>query len=80
MGRTVPSVRQALYQERSKWKQFRLALDRKERKIFDEMFAISRLYISSSMMSCKPIRIHPILLSIIFHHFKQISHLGGMKI
>ncbi|WP_420545399.1 hypothetical protein [Nitrosopumilus sp.] len=80
MGRTVPSFRHALYQEQSTWRQFRLALDRKECKIFDEMFTISRLYISASMMSCKPIRLHPILLSIIFHHFKQISRLGGMNV
>jgi len=54
-----------------------MALDKKDRKTFDELFTISRLYISSSMMACRPIRLQPILMSVIFYHFKQISRLGG---
>ena len=77
MGRTVPSFRIALYLEEKRWKKFRAALDRKERKSFDNMFAVARLYISVCMMSCRPVRIQPILLTIIFHHFKQILCLGG---
>lgn len=77
MGRTVPSFRIALYQEETRWKTFRAALDRKERKSFDGMFAIARLYISACMMSCRPVRLQPILMAMIFHHFKQISCLGG---
>ena len=77
MGRTVPSWRNALYQEEKRWVKFRAGLDKKERKSFDEMFAIARLYISACMMSCRPVRIQPILLAIIFHHFKQILCLGG---
>ena len=77
MGRTVPSFRIALYQEEKRWKKFRASLDRKERKSFDDMFAVARLYISACMMSCRPVRIQPILLAVIFHHFKQILCLGG---
>jgi len=76
MGRTVPSFRIALYHEETRWKKFRAALDKKERRAFDDMFAIAKLYISACMMSCRPIRLQPILLAIIFHHFKQISCLG----
>ena len=76
MGRTVPSFRHALHQEQSKWKSFRMALDRKERKSFDEMFVVSILYISASMMSCRPVRLESILMSIIFHHYKEILCLG----
>ena len=77
MGRTVPSFRIALYLEEKRWKKFRAALDRNERKSFDDMFAVARLYISACMMSCRPVRIQPILLVVIFHHFKQILCLGG---
>jgi hypothetical protein len=76
LGRTVPSFRNALHQEQSKWKIFRISLDKKERKSFDEIFETSRLYISASMMACRPIRLQPILMSVLFHHFKQISRLG----
>ena len=44
MGRTVPSYRIAAEFERSKWKIFRQRLDKKDRKMFDEMFSYSRLY------------------------------------
>ena len=77
LGRTIPSFRIALYQEEKKWKNFRDALDKKDKKTFDEMFATARLYISSCMMSCRPVRLQPILMSVVFHHFKQILHLGG---
>jgi len=77
MGRTVPSFRNALRQEQSQWRVFRSSLSKNDKKSFDNMFAIPRLYISASMMSCRPIRIHLILMSILFHHFKQISRLGG---
>ena len=76
MGRTVPSFRIALSQEEKKWKKFRRCLDKKDKALFDDMFATARLYISACMMSCRPIRLEPILVAIIFHHFKQILSLG----
>ncbi len=72
MGRTVPSFRIALHQEEKKWRKFRAALDKKDKKSFDQMFAIPRLYISACMMSCRQIRLQPIFMAIVFHHFKQI--------
>jgi len=38
MGRTIPSFRIAAEIERTKWRSFRLSLNRKDRKKFDEMF------------------------------------------
>ena len=40
---------------RWKWKPFRQALDKKDRKMFDERFSYSRLYNSTGSMACKPI-------------------------
>ena len=80
MGRTVPSFRIALYQEERRWSKFRSGLDAKTKKSFDELFASARLYISACMMSCRPRRIEPILMAIIFHQFKQILCLGGGNI
>jgi len=77
MGRTVPSFRIALYQEEKKWRLFRAALEKKNKKAFDDMFAIARLYISACMMVCRPVRLESIFMAIIFHHFKQILSLCG---
>lgn len=72
MGRTVPSFRLAQMYEECEWKEFRKALSKSERKEFDKMFATSRLYISACSYAAKPVRIQPILMSIIFHHYKQL--------
>jgi hypothetical protein len=76
MGRTIPSFRIASMIEENEWKSFRISLDKSERKIFDDMFAISHLYASACSYSAKYIRIHPIFMSIIFHHYKQLIKLS----
>ena len=40
---------------------------------FDEMFSYSRLYNSAGSNACRPILIHPILMSIILEHSNQLS-------
>ena len=73
MGRTIPSYRLASEREKSKWKIFREQLDKSERKMFDEMMSYSRLYNTAGVMACKPVLIQPILMSIIFEHYKQLK-------
>ena len=75
MGRTIPSYRIASEIEIRKWKQFRKALDKKDRKIFDEMLSIPRFYNVAGTMACRPVLIHVILMSIIFEHYKQLNKL-----
>jgi hypothetical protein len=77
MGRTIPSFRIAGIIEEKEWKSFRNSLVKSERKIFDDMFAISHLYNSACSYSAKYVRIHPIFVSIIFHHYKQLTKLSG---
>ena len=76
MGRTIPSFRIASVMEKEEWKSFRKALDKEDRKVFDDMFAISILYNSTSVYSAKYVRIHPIFMSIIFHHYKQLLEMS----
>ena len=66
MGRTVPSFRIAAEIERTKWKQFRSYLDKKDRKEFDQMYYCVRLHNTACMMACRPVVIHAVLMSIIF--------------
>ena len=44
VGRTVPSFRIAAEIERTKWKPFRSYLDKKDRKMFDEMYDYFKLH------------------------------------
>lgn len=73
MVRTVPSYRLASDREKRKWKLFREQLDKSETKMFDEMMDISRVYNVAGVSSCKPVLLHPILMSIIFEHYKQLE-------
>jgi len=77
VGRTIPSFRLALAEEEREWKSFRNALDRHDRKEFDSMFADARLYISACSYVAKPVRIQPIMLALIFHHYKQLARIAG---
>ncbi len=52
-------------------------LDKSERKVFDEMMDISRLYNVPGVGSCKPVLLHSILMSIIFEHYKRINEIRG---
>jgi hypothetical protein len=79
MGRTVPSYRIATEMERSKWKIFMQRLDKKDRKEFDKMFSYSRLYNSVGSNACRPILIHPILMSIVFEHYKQLKKIETLQ-
>lgn len=73
MDRTILSFRIASMIEQNEWKSFRNSLDKSERRIFDEMFSIAHMYNSACSYSANPIRIHPIFLPIIFHHYKKLK-------
>jgi hypothetical protein len=73
MGRTVPSFRIVIAEEKQEWKSFRNALDKSERKDFDEMWDIPRLYVSARSNSVQLVPLHPIIISILFHHYKELK-------
>ena len=73
MGQTVPSYRIASEIERDKWKIFRQGLDKKDKKLFDQMFSYSQLYNSAGSNASRPQLIHPILMSILLEHYRQLD-------
>src|SRR5918997_5947182 len=73
MGRTVPSFRLVLATEKAEWKTFRNGLDKSERKEFDEMWDIPRLYVSACSNSVQLVPLHPIVISILFHHYEELK-------
>ena len=79
MGRTIPSFRLATSVEKEECKEFRHCLGRSDRKLFDRMFSIERLYNSACSYAASPIRIQPIFLSIIFDHYKTLKKLDEQE-
>ena len=72
MGRTVPSFRNVLAEEKQEWKPFRNALEKSERKEYDEMWDNPRLYVTACSNSVQLVPFHPIAMSILFHHYKEL--------
>jgi hypothetical protein len=62
--------------EYKEWKNFRRALTKADRKQFDDMFSISVLYNSACVCCANPIRIQPIIMSILLQHYKELSGLA----
>jgi hypothetical protein len=79
MGRTIPSFRIAAEMERVKWRPFRSLLNRKDRKMFDQMYSYVRFYNSACMMQASPVVFHSVIMSIMFHHYKQLMKLTDVK-
>jgi hypothetical protein len=75
MGRTIPSFRIATLMEEKRWKMYRQALDKYEQKIFKHMLSIAYLFNSTSSYAANPIRINPIMFSIVLYHQKKMSTL-----
>jgi hypothetical protein len=73
MGRTIPSFRIALEMEQAEWKPFRNALDKSDRKKFDDMWDIPRWYVSACSNSVQYVRLHPILMSILLYDYKELT-------
>jgi hypothetical protein len=76
MGRTIPSYRIASKMEYEEWKNFRRAFTKADRKLFDNMFSISVLYNSACVCCTNPTRIQPIIMSILFQHYKELSKIS----
>ena len=79
MGRTISSFRISTAIEKNNWRSFRKLLDKIDRKSFDEMFNLSYLHNSGSSNCVRPVVIHPIFLSILLEHYKQLALLEKMK-
>jgi hypothetical protein len=75
MGRTIPSFRLASVEEEREWRVFRNALDKSDRRILDEMLSNPHLYNSACSYAANSIRVQPIFMSIIFHHYKKLTRL-----
>lgn len=76
LGRTIPSFRLALAEEEAEWKDYRKHLDAGKRKDFDDMFEIPKLYISACSGAVSLVRIYPIFISILFHHYKELMEVA----
>jgi hypothetical protein len=61
--------------EYREWKPFRNALHKRDKKSFDQTWDLTSLY-NSAMSNCvHPDRIKPVFISMLFHHYQQLTAL-----
>ena len=75
MGRTVPSYRIATEMEKARWKPFRQMLNKNDKKLFDQMLCYPNLYNSAGSNAVRPVLLEPIIMSIVFENYKQLTKL-----
>ncbi|MER5174295.1 MAG: hypothetical protein ABJB76_09855 [Candidatus Nitrosocosmicus sp.] len=70
MGRTIPSFRILIEIEKLEWLSFRKHLNKEDKKMFNKLFSIPKLYCHSLSNLSKPIIIESIILILLFYNFK----------
>ena len=75
MGRTVPSYRQALETEITRWEGFRKALRGEDLKVFDRMMNACRLYASAGSMATMPILAEAMFMSVLVSQQKELTEI-----
>jgi hypothetical protein len=74
MGRTIPSFRIASSMEYAEWKDFRRALPKADRKLFDDIFSTSVLYNSVCVCCANPSNLSNSVNEAELDKHKQIAH------
>ncbi len=77
MGRTVLPFTQELYREEESWKEFRRALRREDRELFDELFAAARYHTAACAFSGRAVPLEAILMSILLEERRTVRELSA---
>jgi dihydroxyacetone kinase-like predicted kinase len=79
MGRTVPTYRMTLESIIQSWNDFRRALPKEDKDVFDQMVNRARMHSSASAYAAFSDPVEGALLSILLEQEKEILRLKGPK-
>jgi hypothetical protein len=79
MGRTVPTYRMTLESIIQSWNDFRRALPKEDREVFDQMVNRARMHSSASTYAAFYDPVEGALLSILLEQEKEIRRLKGAR-
>jgi hypothetical protein len=79
MGRTVPTYRMTLESIILSWSDFRRALPKEDREVFDQMVNRARMHSSASTYAAFSDPVEGALLAILLEQEKEIRKLKGIK-
>lgn len=77
MGRTLPSITQALLIERESFGRFRRALRRSDQLALDDLFAAARQHLAAAQFAAHALPFEVFLLSMLLEEHKEVRRLRG---
>ena len=78
MGRTLPSITQAVLQEQESFVRFRRALRRSDQLALDNLFADARQHLAAAAYAANPLPFETFLLAMLLEEHKRLLHLQNM--
>jgi hypothetical protein len=76
VGRTVLPFTQTLHQEEASWKEFRRALRKEDRELFDALFSDARYHTTACACSGRPVPFEAVLMSILLEARRAVRDLS----
>ncbi len=77
MGRTLPSITQALLIEQGSFGRFRRALRRSDQLALDDLFASARQHLAAAQFAAHALPFEVFLLSMLLEEHKEVIRLRG---
>jgi hypothetical protein len=77
MGRTLPSITQALLIEQDSFGRFRRALRRSDQLALDDLFAAARQHLAAAQFAAHALPFEVFLLSMLLEEHKEVLRLRG---
>ncbi|MCA9416463.1 MAG: hypothetical protein KC917_09340 [Candidatus Omnitrophica bacterium] len=75
MGRTIPTFTRYLEEEMSTWRDFRRALGKEDRVVFDRLFRLAKRHIAEASHAKRPIPFDALVMCILLEQEKEIERL-----
>jgi hypothetical protein len=75
MGRTVPTYRLQLDEERRRWRQFRAALRVEDQVAFDNLFVYTRTYADAGSAAARACPSEALFMSILIGLYQEVQRL-----
>ena len=75
MGRTLPSMTMAFFQERDSFARFRRALRRGDQLALDELFAAAHQHLAAAAYAAHPLPFEVFLLAMLLEEHKEVLRL-----
>ena len=75
MGRTLPSITQAFFQEQESFSRFRRALRRSDQLALDDLFASARKHLAAAAYAAHALPMETFLLAMLLEEHKEVMRL-----